>query len=152
MSIKNSRFKIDWVLINELAIGPAPKKEKHLLMLKDLGIKSVLSLCSESEAPPPNGFCDNFICSRFVLPDHRAGRVPGLDELENALNILRKSMINKPVFVHCVAAIERSPLLCIAWLIKEKGLTPLNALEYMKEVHPRTNPLSGQLSLLSKIN
>ena len=127
-------------------------KEKHLLMLKDIGIKSVLSLCSEAEATPPNGFYDNFICSRFILPDHRAGRIPELDELKKALNILRESMINKPVFIHCVAAIERSPLICMAWLIKEKGLSPLNALEYMTEVHPRTNPLAGQLSLLNDLN
>ena len=86
------------------------------------------------------------------MPDHRAGRIPELDELENALSILRELMINKPVFIHCVAAIERSPLICMAWLIQEKGLTPLNALEYMTEVHSRTNPLAGQLSLLSSLN
>ena len=92
MRNKKSNFKIDWVLINELAIGPAPRNESHLLMLKDLGINSVLSLCSESEAPPPSGFYDNFKCSRLVLPDHKAGRLPELIELKNALEILEKSI------------------------------------------------------------
>lgn len=151
MNKKKSTFKIDWILINELAIGPAPRKENHLLMLKEHGIKSILSLCSESEAPPPNGFYENFNCSRLVLPDHKAGRIPELIELRNALKMLEKSMNNGPVFIHCVAAIERSPLVSMAWLIREKNLTPITALEYMIQVHPRTNPLAGQLSLLNEL-
>ena len=85
------------------------------------------------------------------MPDHRVGRIPELDELENALNILRESMLNKPVFIHCVAAIERSPLVSMAWLIIKKNLTPITSLEYMIQVHPRTNPLAGQLSLLNDL-
>ena len=27
-------FRIDWVLVNELAIGPAPRQERHLVLLK----------------------------------------------------------------------------------------------------------------------
>jgi len=151
MKNKKSIFKIDWVLINELAIGPAPREESDLLILKDFGINSVLSLCSESEAPPPSGFYENFNCSRLVLPDHKAGRIPELIELINALKMLEKSMYNAPVFIHCVAAIERSPLVSMAWLIREKNLTPITALEYMIQVHPRTNPLAGQLSLLNEL-
>tara|TARA_A100001388_G_C28636782_1_gene435047 strand:- start:340 stop:798 length:459 start_codon:yes stop_codon:yes gene_type:complete len=151
MTKNKSHFKVDWVLVNELAIGPAPKKERHLLMLKENGIKSIFSLCSESEAPPPEGFYNSFECKRFVLPDHKAGRLPELQELLTALDILKQSMENSPVFIHCVAAIERSPLVCMSWLVKEKGLSALNAFEYMKEVHPRTNPLAGQLSLLSNL-
>ena len=151
MNRNKSSFKIDWVLVNELAIGIAPRREKHLMILKDNGINSVLSLCSEIEAPPPIGFYESFNCSRLVLPDHKAGRFPEEEELLTALNTLRESMKNKPVYIHCVAAIERSPLVCMAWLIVEKGLSTLNALEYMKEVHSRTNPLSGQLSLLDNL-
>ena len=48
-----SRFRINWVLVDELAIGPAPRAERHLVRLEDQGIRAVLSLCSEQEAPPP---------------------------------------------------------------------------------------------------
>ena len=34
MSIKNSRFKIDWVLINELAIGLKAKERKVFINAK----------------------------------------------------------------------------------------------------------------------
>ena len=46
------RFRIDWVLVDELAIGPAPRAERHLPRLAAAGVRAVLSLCSEQEAPP----------------------------------------------------------------------------------------------------
>ena len=52
------RFRIDWVLTNDLAIGPAPRADRHLQRLKDAGIQAVLSLCSAEEAQPPQGFTD----------------------------------------------------------------------------------------------
>ena len=39
------RFKLDWVLVDELAIGRAPVKMSHLDLLHDAGIKAVLSTC-----------------------------------------------------------------------------------------------------------
>ena len=46
------RFRIDWVLTNDLAIGPAPRADRHLKRLEAAGICGVLSLCSEEEAQP----------------------------------------------------------------------------------------------------
>ena len=49
---EHQRFRIDWVLVDELAIGPAPRAPRHLERLADAGIKAVFSLCGEEEAPP----------------------------------------------------------------------------------------------------
>ena len=46
-------FRIDWVLVDQLAIGPAPRAERHLDRLREAGIRSVLSLCAPDEATPP---------------------------------------------------------------------------------------------------
>jgi len=67
----NSRFKIDWVLVNELAIGSAPRKETHLVHLKELGIKSILSLCGEEEVKIADNIKNNFhftISFVYLLP------------------------------------------------------------------------------------
>ena len=56
-----------------------------------------------------------------------------------------------PTFVHCVASIERSPLICMAYLIKKCNLTPIEALDYLMEVHPISNPLPGQFAILKKL-
>ena len=145
------RFRIDWVLINDLAIGPAPRADRHLQRLKDAGIQAVLSLCSAEEAQPPQGFTDQFQCQRTVLPDHRSPEVLTLHQLKSSLLALSELRQQGPVFVHCVAAVERSPLICMAWLVQEQNLTPTEALDYLMQVHPGSNPLPRQLSLLKKI-
>ena len=71
---EHQRFRIDWVLVDELAIGPAPAP-RHLERLADAGIKAVFSLCGEEEAPPPQDLSTRFAHERFVLPDHRSGRL-----------------------------------------------------------------------------
>ena len=146
-----SRFRINWVLVDELAIGPAPRAERHLDRLEDQGIRAVLSLCSEQEAPPPPELCSRFACTRLVLPDHRAARLPDPPELAAALEALADLRRHGPVFVHFVAAMERSPLVCLAWSVNRHGQSPQAALDYLMQVHPGTNPLPGQLKLLDQL-
>ena len=74
-----------------------------------------------------------------------------MGELEQALTTLAELRQQGPVYVHCVAAMERSPLVCLAWLVRRHGLTPHRALDYLMQVHPGTNPLPGQLALLSEL-
>lgn len=144
-----ARFRISWVLQHQLALGPAPWAERHLQLLRDNGIQSVLSLSSVEECPPPPQMEQWFECRRLVLPDHRTGRTPTTQQLQQALELLETLSTNGPVFVHCIAAMERSPLLCLAWLMRQCGLTRLQALDYLCELHPGTNPLPQQLALLT---
>jgi len=82
------RFQIDWVLVEELAIGPAPRAERHLDRLEAAGLKAVLTLCGPAEAELAPGLAERFCHQRCVLPDHRTGRMPELAELEAALAAL----------------------------------------------------------------
>lgn len=146
------RFSIDWVLVDELAIGPAPRAPRHLERLADAGIQAVFSLCGQEEAPPPPDLGRRFAHQRLVLPDHRSGRPPQVSELKTALQQLQSlHEQHGAVYVHCVAAMERSPLLCLAWLVQQHHLTPAKALDYLMQVHPGTNPLPGQLALLQEL-
>ena len=144
-------FRVNWVLIDQLAIGPAPRAERHLDRLREAGISCVLSLCSPNEATPPAGLGEGFRTSRYVLPDHRAGRLLTLAELEKAVGHLAELQQHGPVFVHCVAAMERSPLVCLAWLVLQHRMSPERALDYLMQQHPGTNPLPGQLALLNQL-
>ncbi len=145
------RFRIDWVLTNDLAVGPAPREDWHIQRLKAAGIHGVMSLCSLEEAQPPRGFTDQFQCQRIVLPDHRRPEVLTLDQLKSSLLALSELRQQGPVFVHCVAAVERSPLICMAWLVQQQHLNPSEALDYLMQVHPGTNPLPRQYELLKHI-
>ena len=100
---------------------------------------------------PPRGLSDSFVTRRLVLPDHRAGRLPEIDELREALRHLSELSSQGTVYVHCVAAMERSPLVCLGWLVQQHNMSPESALDYLMQQHPGTNPLPGQLSLLKAL-
>lgn len=141
-------FRISWVLTDALAVGPAPRAERHLARLEAEGVKAVLSLASAEEAPWPTGLEERFACRRLVLPDHRSQRVAQPEELAEALVLVAGLRVQGPVFVHCLAAMERSPLVCLAWLMQERRLSRDQALDYLMQVHPGTNPLPEQLGVL----
>jgi len=149
MKFKSS-FQFDWVLTKELAVGCAPRSHRHIQRLLEEGIKGVLSLCSAEEAAPPDLLFETMKTSRVVLPDHRVHRHPTIEEIESALEELKALKKHGPIYVHCVAGVERSPLICIAWLVTQKNLTPEQALAYLMEVHPGTCPLPGQLNVLNQ--
>ena len=145
-------FRIDWVLLDALAVGPAPRATRHLQQLHHAGIRAIFSLCGDDEAPSPPSMEESFCCKRLVLPDHHSAELLELGQLEEALQQLATLCQVGPVFVHCVAAMERSPLLCMAWLVQTHGLSPTEALDYLMQVHPGTNPLPRQLALLRQLN
>ena len=91
------KFEIDWVLQNELAIGPAPRDEEDLNYLLNEGIISILSLCSEQEVCPPKNIEKYFNFIRFVLPDHKYDKPPTLDQLEKCLDIISQIKVKGPV-------------------------------------------------------
>ncbi len=141
-------FKIDWVLQNELAIGSIPKTYQHVLELKNQKIKWIFSLCDKNEVDIDFDYEDYFSCRRVVLPDHKYGKPPTIKQLNLALDNLAEIIKYGPVYIHCVAGVERSPLVCMAWLVQNYYLTPTQALDYLMDIHIGTNPLPEQLRLL----
>ena len=146
-----NKFKINWVLNEELAVGTAPQQQKDLKKLAGEGIKSILSLCGENEVNSDLNLDELFDHKRYVLPDHKTGKILSCMELNESLVILRNLLKSGPVFVHCFAAVERSPLVCMAWLMKEHSLTLQQSLDYLMQTNPGTNPLPGQLRVLKEI-
>ena len=144
-------IKINWVLNNKLALGPVPRSVQDLKELKNNRIIWIFSLCSEDEANVYFNYAENFACKRIVLPDHKYKEDLTIDQLNLVLNTLAKIIEDGPVYIHCVAGIERSPLVCMAWLVKHYDLTPTQALEYLMDVNTGTNPLPKQFRLLKLI-
>ena len=145
------RFKLDWVLNNELAVGPAPLKESHFEYLANKKIKSILNLCNEKEAPINENFKSLFNFKRFTLPDHKINKQIEIYEIKEIIKIIESLQSSGAIYIHCFAGVERSPLICMAWLISKHKLSPQRSLDYLMEVHKGSNPLPSQYKLLSHI-
>ena len=145
------KFKLDWVLNNEIAVGPAPLKKHHFEYLADKNIKSILNLCNEKEAPIDEIFKSIFNFKRYTLPDHKVNREIEIHEVKEIIKIIESLKTSGALYIHCFAGVERSPLICMAWLISKHKLSPQRSLDYLMEVHKGSNPLPSQYKLLSLI-
>ena len=108
------RFKLDWVLNNELAVGRAPLKKSHFEYLANKNIKSILNLCNEKEAPIEETFKSIFNFKRFTLPDHKVNKEIEVWEIKEIIKIIESLKSYGAVYIHCFAGVERSPLICMA--------------------------------------
>ena len=149
--IKGEKLRIDWVLVNKLGLGKPPLKENDFDLLKQKRIKTILNLCEEEEVPAKRKFHNGISFRRFPLPDHKVRKKLTKKEILEVIQILDDSMKAGPVFVHCYASIERSPFVCIAWLVLKEKVNFVNALDHVKQVHKESNPMTEHLNLLRKM-
>lgn len=131
---------IDWVLPGKLAIGRLPFSGDGAILAK-ANIKVVLSLCAETEGKLPEDIIRDFQCFRVVLPDRFYDTELTVEDLSVAVEIVRENLDkNLPTYVHCLAGIERSPTVCIAYLCKYGKMELWEAANWLKQVHPTSLP------------
>jgi protein-tyrosine phosphatase len=112
-------------------------------------IKVVLSLCAKLEGELPEDVTQNFRCLRYILPDRYYATEFKVDQLAQVVEIVHKSIQHQlPIYVHCLAGMERSPTVCIAYLCRYHNLELWEALNWLKQVHPRSMPNESQIRAL----
>jgi atypical dual specificity phosphatase len=137
---------IDWVIPGKLAVGGLPRSPLALT-LTEHRIKVVLSVCPESEGHLPKAIRQGFRCLRVPLTDSRS--VVPLDpfDLGEAVDLIQWNLSKQlPVYVHCLAGMERSPTVCLAYLCRYQQFDLLDALGWLRHVHPATRITGAQLS------
>lgn len=150
---KNHQLRacINWVIPARIAIGFLPK-EIHIDILQELQIRSILSLCSEGEGTPPESLLSVCHWERFPLPDSHWTDHLTLEMLTGAIEKLhRLQSATPPVYIHCLAGVERSPTVCIAYLCYFNKLKVWEGLRYLKQVHRSTNPTVEQLKVIQAL-
>ena len=146
-----SNFSIKWILFNEIAISSAPFKKEEFELIKENGISSILCLCNEQEYPNIDQLNQTRLTIiRKPLPDHRTNKLPDFREYEDVILEIEKLKKDGPVLIHCLYAIERSPMICLIYLVIFKKISFYEALDYLMSVHKKTNPSSTQLNHLKK--
>jgi hypothetical protein len=140
-----------WVLTDQLAIGPMPRSESHWRQLENAGFQSRFSCCYPDEETGlilPSGWMSD----RVALPDHRAQEPMQQERLAEALARAEHLMIQiPPLYLHCMAGCERSPLLAVGLTARRRGVDTLAALAWVRRCHPMAMPIYDHLALLETI-
>lgn len=139
---------LSWVIPGQLALGKFPRST---LPLAAANIQGILSLLPESEGTLPDDFHQRFLCDRYPLPDSRTAEELTPDRLAAAVELIRHRLQNhQSLYVHCLAGIERSPAVCIAYLCQYDAQNLWDALQWVKTVHPPTRLTTAQLRTIEK--
>ncbi|WP_254945346.1 hypothetical protein [Cyanobium sp. AMD-g] len=140
-----------WVLSNRLAVGPMPRGDRHWQQLEQAGVRSRFSCCYPDEETglilPPGWSSD-----RVSLPDHREQEPMQAARLSLALERAEALVVDAaPVYLHCMAGFERSPLLAVGLTARLRGIDMLAALAWVRRCHPMAMPIYSHLVLLEGI-
>ena len=136
-------MKFNWILINKFAIGMPIILESEKKFLKKKGIKTIFDLRNNNDINKINHqkYIKNLSDFEYInvqLPDHKAGRLSETSEIKKAVDSLDSSLSKGPVYMHCHAAIERSPLISIAYLHLKKGFSIVQSCDYVKQQNEST--------------
>lgn len=74
------------------------------------------------------------------------------ERLELAITAARSLLESgPPVYLHCWAGRERSPLVAVGVMAYEKNGNIFEALEWVRRCHPAASPVYGHLEMLDQI-
>jgi hypothetical protein len=97
-------------------------------------------------------FPESFIYKRVDIADRpdaaadfEAGLADSLDFIDACITA------GGAVLVHCFAGKSRSTSMCVAWLMRSRGLTFLESIDLCREVRPVVQPNLGFVSSLLKL-
>lgn len=139
-----------WVLNGRLAIGPMPRTAAHWQQLEGAGFRSRFSCCypdEEASAPP-----DHWLQACVSLPDHRRQEILRPERLREALDAAVAIVEAQPAtYLHCMAGMERSPLVAAGVVARLRGVDLLAALEVIRLCHPRAMPIYSDLDVLEAV-
>ncbi len=145
-----SQPAIAWVIPGKLAVGELPTATK-LRSLAAAGIQAILSVCGASEGSLPAEAAQQFRCCHHLLPDSSYSYPLAPIDLAAAIEIVHRSLQSQqPIYVHCLAGIQRSPTVCIAYLCRYDGQELWDALEWVKTVRPQAAPTKAQLQTIEQ--
>ncbi len=140
--------QICWILPNRLALGPLPKPD-YAGILAAANVEVVLSLCAEAEGQLPQNITEKFYCQRYILPNQSYLVPLQVQHFDVATELLHQHLRRqRPVYVHCRRGIERSPLVCAAYLCRYHQLEVWEALRYVQQVWAIAAPTSAQINVL----
>ncbi len=150
-NLQTRSISLHWIIQNRLAVGPIPTLETAE-SLKAFGIRSILTLCGEEEGKLAPQVPTDFQWQRFLLPDSHYAEKMTAEKLKAAIDLARDFIkTDAPLYVHCLAGMERSPTVCVGYLCLYEKMQVWEALNLVKSNNPRTNITPDQIQVLQSL-
>ena len=94
----------------------------------------------------------HWLSEGMPLPDHRRQEPLEQAHLAAALDRARRLLQQgSPLYLHCMAGIERSPLIAVGLTARERNLSLFDALDWVRRCHPIALPMVEHLELLERL-
>ncbi len=143
---------LTWVVPQKLSIGSLPTSADHARLL-NAKIQVIFSLCAAVEGELPPVIQQDFECISMPLPDSHYDQPLRVEQLAAAVEQLHQLLNqNRTTYIHCLVAIERSPTVCISYLNLYQNMEVWAALNWLKQIHPRTCPTTAQIQVIRKLS
>lgn len=119
-----------WDAIDEHVVMGAMPLEQHVAPLHALGVRGVVNMCEEYGGPEASYARLGMSQLRLPTIDFTA---PSLEDVERGVAFIRAHAARgEKVYVHCKAGRARSATVVLCWLIERRGLSPEDALAFMR--------------------
>jgi len=147
---------VSCILPSELYLGCAPSDEK-LEHLKRIGVNAILDLTEDADNyKPVKGIGEIFTYVNYSLVDVYKfspligkGYPPSQNQLYDIYKILSQwHQDRKVIYIHCRAGANRSPLICMLYLVAIKKMKINMAIAEVSMKHKDAKPNAYQLQAL----
>jgi atypical dual specificity phosphatase len=121
-----------WVIENKLAGSGLPVSKQEFEWLLGQGVKAIVTV---REVPLPKEWMgDDTGYLHLRVDDYGA---PPPEEIDAAVQFIEKQIAdNRPVMVHCAAGKGRTGVILAAYLVKNEGLRPQEAIDKIRSMRP----------------
>jgi atypical dual specificity phosphatase len=121
-----------WVIENKLAGSGLPVSKQEFEWLLGQGVKAIVTV---REVPLPKEWIgDDTGYLHLRVDDYGA---PPPEEIDAAVQFIEKQIAdNRPVMVHCAAGKGRTGVILAAYLVKNEGLRPQEAIDKIRSMRP----------------
>ncbi|MEB3350055.1 MAG: hypothetical protein VKO00_08555 [Cyanobacteriota bacterium] len=128
-----------------------PVSPAHWQQLDQAGLRARFSCCY----PEEEGMLsvpEHWLSEGVSLPDHRRQEPLQADRLALALQRAQQLLHQgPPLYLHCMAGIERSPLIAVGLTSRERSLSLFDALDWVRRCHPAAKPIVSHLEVLERL-
>lgn len=121
-----------WVIENKLAGSGLPVSKQEFDWLLEQGVKAIVTV---REVPLPKEWIENGAGYMHLQVDDFGAPQP--EEIDAAVRFIEKQIaVNHPVMVHCAAGKGRTGVILAAYLVKNEGLRPQEAIDKIRLMRP----------------